>query len=131
MSIFVNTIDQLTLVECIKSGYFKRHISNQRKLYAKRLECLKSLVKKYFVDRALLHTNDSGHHLIVEIQGFKFTEIEINSLRKKNIIIDTAANHAVEPDKNDYSKLIIAFSNLSPENLERGMKEVRNLIMIK
>lgn len=121
----VNKLDQLALAEFIRSGGLERDLSRRKKAYARKFHFLQQSITRLFRDKADVLTNQSGLHLILHLKHHQSTSEDIKWLRQKGVIAETVAMHAIHPAEEDCEKWIIAFSNISEEDLLQGLKVLK------
>jgi GntR family transcriptional regulator/MocR family aminotransferase len=124
----VNKLEQLALAEFIKNGYLERDLATKKKMYNKKFTFLKQTVNELFGDRVEIQTNSSGLHLILFFKDYIFSEKDMDTLYQQGLIEETVAKHSIVPEKDDFSKLIVAFSNISETDLLKGLNLIKKLI---
>lgn len=116
----VNKIDQLALASFIHKGYLERHLLAKKKSYAEKFAFLKSLLSVHLHDAGII-SNDSGLHLVVALNSI-VTQFDIDEFTKQGFGIDTVNMHSLnQKTVVDDNRIIIAFSNIKAEELERAI----------
>lgn len=124
----VNKLEQLALAEFLRNGGLERDLTTKKKMYYKKFLFLKQTVVELFGKNVVIESNNSGLHLILYFKNYKFSDGDINSLYQEGLIEERVSKHSIRPLEEDYSKLIVAFSNISKEELYSGLVIIKKII---
>jgi GntR family transcriptional regulator/MocR family aminotransferase len=117
------TIGQLALARFIAEGWLERHISRMRKTYLRRRNLLIRCLEDAFGDRVVFLGRSTGLHLVAAFRDIKFTEELVQRIAAFGINVVPVAAHAVVKG-NHSDKLILGYSNLTPEQIETGVRRL-------
>ncbi|MBN1500433.1 MAG: PLP-dependent aminotransferase family protein [Spirochaetes bacterium] len=128
-SVFITTnkIEQLIMSEFILRGYFEKHIYKMKKLYGSRFRFLVRTISEKFGDEAVLHSNGSGLHAVLEFKNFIFTESIIRELNADKITVETVNMHLINNEIPD-NRIIISFSNNDEKSIADSLSVIKTAV---
>ncbi|MDL4839435.1 MocR-like pyridoxine biosynthesis transcription factor PdxR [Aquibacillus rhizosphaerae] len=120
------TIEQVILARFIKDGHLEKHIVKMRKLYNKKRAFLIKCLKNEFGDLVTILGASTGIHLVGQF-NIKFSTKILDEIKLNGVNIFPVENHALVKGHHN-NKLIFGYGNLTEEELEQGIKRLRNVI---
>ncbi len=123
-----NSFTQLAVMDFINSGEMERHIMRMNKLYAKRRNCLISLLKENFSDTVKVLGDSSGLHIVAEFRDIIFTPDLINDLAAAGVGVKSVEEHAIVKGCHA-NQVILGYANLEPEEIKIGIERLKNVLI--
>jgi GntR family transcriptional regulator/MocR family aminotransferase len=121
------TVDQLTLARFIDEGHLQRHILQMKKLYAKRRLTLIRSLAKAFGDKVRILGDATGMHLIADFLKLRFSPKEVERFRSGGVRVYPVEEYAIVHGRHA-NRLVFGYGNLSPEQIERGVSRLAQLL---
>ena len=117
-------LEQKTLAEFIKEGYFEQHIRKMRKLYLKKRNHLITCLNQYFGDRVTISGSEAGLHFAAAFRGAKFDREQMAAIRNEGLEITPMSKYCLsEASERKYENtLIFGYGNTPIESMEAGVK---------
>lgn len=112
----------------IKSGMFNRHIHQVRKVYDEKTKKLVDSFKLHKIDWLLPQTKIKGAKTFMELPNSMNKSILINSLHKKDIIIEGLEKHYYTNNQTD-KRLKLDIANIDIEKIEGAVEIISNEVM--
>ena len=124
----VPSFEQYTLARFLSRGYFEKHINRMRKFYKNRRNAVVSLLENcVFSDKLTILEQDAGLHFLLKIQTeLSDTELE-RRLESAGIRIRALSSY-YHDKKEDLHCLVVNYSGLKEEALEKALGEIENIM---
>ncbi len=110
--------EQAALADFIAEGHLERHIRRMRRAYGARRDALVESLGRYFGDRAEIHGDAAGMHLLVR---FKDPKIAEKAVAAKVQLASSAACYLTEPPEGEF---ILGFSAVSERAIREGIRRL-------
>ena len=120
-------VEQLTLARFIEEGHLERHILKMKRIYRKRREALIAALTTNFPHRVRVSGDATGLHLIAEFHGRAFTEQMLADLEDAGVRLYPVERHAIRKDRHQ-SKVILGYGNLTPGEIEEGVRRMKTVL---
>ena len=120
-------LEQKALAEFLAGGHFERHLRRSRTRNSARRAALLDALERHFGDRVTVQGENAGIHLVVwfrERPGEPF-DAAIERAAAAGISVHSVAPYYLGDPPGD--GLLIGFSNMTPETIERGIAELARL----
>jgi len=123
-------LDQAVLAEFLESGFYDRHLRRTRKVYKRRLDCLKACLEKHFGD-ADLSGADGGLHVVWRLPpGSPPANVIERRARARNVgvyALNSGGAHDFDlSSRNDV--LVLGYSSLKEEDIEHGISLLSGIV---
>ena len=119
----VPSFEQYTLARFLSRGYFEKHINRMRKFYKSRRNTLMSLVEASPLgDRLTVLEQDAGLHFLLKIDTDLPDSLLTARLEQAGIRVKTLSSFFHDHEHRDLHCLVINYSGLPPEHLEKALK---------
>ena len=117
-------LEQRTLAEFLKAGYFEQHVRRMRKLYLKKRNCLITCLDQYFGDRVTISGAEAGLHFVATFRGAKFDREQMAAIRNEGLEIAPMRKYCLseESERKYENTLIFGYGNTPIESMEAGVK---------
>jgi 2-aminoadipate transaminase len=120
---------QATLAEFLRRGYFAKHLSKMRKLYATRLTALDEALRKHMPEETRWTRPEGGMCLWLELPpGFDASELLIHA-KERGLLFAPGRYFYVQSHLPNTLRL--GFANLSEKELARGAATLADLLRIE
>ncbi|MCY3031126.1 MULTISPECIES: MocR-like pyridoxine biosynthesis transcription factor PdxR [Aerococcus] len=94
----VSTFEQYSLAQFIREGYFEKHINRMRRLYSKKREKVRRLIRDQFSpDQCQIIEGETGLHLLLKFQTALSDQKVKDRLLKKGIGIKSVSDYDMSP----------------------------------
>ncbi|OIJ22408.1 GntR family transcriptional regulator [Anaerobacillus alkalidiazotrophicus] len=120
------TIEQVILAHFIQHGHLEKHVIQMRKLYKRKRDFLIACLKNEFGNLIKIHGASTGIHLVGEF-NFKFSKKILDEIKENGVNIFSVEKHALVKGNHD-NKLIFGYGNLTEEELEEGVRRLKNVM---
>lgn len=107
-------LEQLTLAGFMEMGHFEKHLRKIKKIYKKKNELITNFINSYKNNNIRIIGNDSGLHMMLEVNSTKSIEDIINKAREFNIYLET-----VEGYNKDRLLILLTYSGIDEEEIEQ------------
>lgn len=122
-----NSVSQLALLRFIESGDLERHIRKMKKVYRSRREHMTELLNRYFPNQYRIQGGSAGMHAVLELQDVIFTPELIKHIRDNGVYVVPVEEHAIV--KGHYeNQIILGYAHLSLQDMEEGLRRIRDVI---
>jgi GntR family transcriptional regulator/MocR family aminotransferase len=122
-----NGLCQLTLARFISEGLLERHIAKMRKVYRKKQETLKVLLKDAFGDAVEISGQTTGLHLVLRFPGYLFREDALYKLKQKGLRIEPVSAYCIKT-KAHHDKLVLGYGQVREQDIARGIRVLKEYI---
>lgn len=122
-----STFEQLVLAQFMKEGHLEQHISKMKKIYRRRREKLVECLNNRFCDRALIHGDSTGLHLVVEFRGVTFSDEVMHKIHAQGVNVYPVELHTIRKSVHS-NKVILGYGNLSLEKIEEGIARLERAL---
>jgi 2-aminoadipate transaminase len=120
---------QATLAEFLRRGYFAKHLSKMRKLYATRLTALDEALRKHMPEETRWTRPEGGMCLWLELPpGFDASELLIHA-KERGLLFAPGRYFYVQSHLPNTLRL--GFANLNEKELARGAATLADLLRIE
>ncbi|GAF64622.1 transcriptional regulator [Bacillus sp. TS-2] len=113
----VSRIDQVVLAEFMKNGDFEKHLNRMKKIYRRKLERVKSILKPYEQDLTIVGEQSGLHIVLVVHNGLTEKEL-IDKAKEKNLKIYPLSSYSMKNSSTTPPKFVIGFASIQEEKLE-------------
>jgi len=110
--------EQAALADFIAEGHLERHIRRMRRTYGARRNALVESLGRYFGDRAEVHGDAAGMHLLVRFNDPKIAE---KAQAAKVQLASSAACYLTEPPEGEF---ILGFSAVSEHAIRAAIRRL-------
>jgi DNA-binding transcriptional MocR family regulator len=120
---------QATLAEFLRRGYFAKHLTKMRKVYASRLDALDEALRKHMPEETRWERPDGGMCLWLELPpGFDASELLIHAKERGLLFAPGRYFYVQAPLPNT---LRLGYANLDEKELARGAATLAELLRIE
>ncbi|HVO58934.1 MAG TPA: PLP-dependent aminotransferase family protein [Dongiaceae bacterium] len=120
---------QASLAEFLRRGYFSRHLSKMRKLYATRMHVLDEALRKHMPEETRWTRPEGGMCLWLELPpGFDASELLIHAKERGLLFAPGRYFYVQSPLPNT---LRLGFANLDEKDLARGAATLADLLKVE
>ncbi|MBP2637522.1 MAG: transcriptional regulator, GntR family with aminotransferase domain containing protein [Firmicutes bacterium] len=117
-------LEQLTLYEFMKQGYWERHLRKMRTVYRKKHDALLNAIERHFGNCVTILGQGAGLHLVIELIGNSGNEKDlICRAEEKNIRIHPLTD-TYHSDNHQSAKIMLGFGKMTPEQLDKGIRQL-------
>ena len=118
-------LDQVLVARFMQQGHFARHVRKMRKLYTQRQECLIENVRNHLSDYLDPRETDTGMEIIAKLSpGLSACRLA-QAAAKQGLEIMPLSKLAREVEIDD--QIALGFSAFSPEQIHRGVVQLRSI----
>ena len=124
----VSSFEQYTLARFLSGGHFEKHINRMRKFYrSRRSRLVSALSGCAYADRLTIREEDAGLHFLLKVDTALSDEDLTERCAEQGIRVRTLSSyyHSRVPEE-DRHFLVINYSGLREEDLERFLREIEN-----
>jgi len=120
---------QATLAEFLRRGYFAKHLTKMRKLYATRMSALDEALQKHMPEETRWTRPEGGMCLWLELPlGFDASELLIHAKERGLLFAPGRYFYVQSPLPNT---LRLGFANLNEKELARGVATLAELLRVE
>lgn len=125
----VPKIQQMTICNFMKEGYFERHLNRMRSSYKKKHDFLMEEIKKRKWIRKVYGDN-AGLHVIAEIESH-FSDEELTKLAQGiGIRIYPISEYYIDKNKvPEYPAILLGYGGLTEKEIEQGFRELDKIML--
>ena len=125
----VPKIQQMTICNFMKEGYFERHLNRMRSSYKKKHDFLMDEIKKRKWIRKVYGDN-AGLHVIAEIESH-FSDEELTKLAQGiGIRIYPISEYYIDKNKvPEYPAILLGYGGLTEKEIEQGFRELDKIML--
>ena len=125
----VPKIQQMTICNFMKEGYFERHLNRMRSSYKKKHDFLMEEIKKRKWIRKVYGDN-AGLHVIAEIESH-FSDEELTKLAQGiGIRIYPISEYYIDKNKvPEYPAILLGYGGLTEREIEQGFRELDKIML--
>jgi len=118
----VSLLEQRTLYEFMRQGYWERHLRKMRTIYKRKHDALIQSVKRHFGHRANIIGQGAGIHVVLElVDNFLDEKDLISRAWEKNVRVFPLSD--TYQCNNKYpSRVMLGFGRMKPDELEKGIE---------
>lgn len=118
----VSLLEQKTLSEFMKQGYWERHLRKMRTIYKRKHDALIQSINRHFGNRVNILGQGAGLHVVLELVDNSLDEKElINRAWEKNVRVFPISD--TYQCSNQYPlRVMLGFGRMNPEELEKGIE---------
>lgn len=118
----VALLEQRTLYEFMKQGYWERHLRKMRTMYKRKHDAFIQSIYDHFGSKVKIIGQGAGLHVVLELINQSLDEKElIHRARKKNVrVFPLSDTH--QSDKNYPTRVMLGFGRMNPSELEKGIE---------
>lgn len=125
----VSNFEQYTLAKFMERGYFEKHINRMRNYYRKLQD---SIIKSEILGKIefgkRMEKNHGGLHFLLKVDTDYKEEKLRDIMKKRGVEIAFLSDYYQEKHRAENNVLVINFSGLSVESLEKGMKALYEVL---
>ena len=121
----VPSFEQYTLARFLSRGHFEKHINRMRKFYRQRRNNVITKLNRFpLADRLTILEQDAGLHFLLQVKT-ELTDRELTDLLEKAGIRIQALSEYYHDTRRDLHCLVVNYSCIREENLEKAMEKMR------
>ena len=125
----VSTFEQYTLAAFIRQGYFEKHINRMRNYYRAQRDKVMTAIKNHpLYSRVKIKEEDSGLHFLMEIDTTLSDSELISAAKEKGVNLSCLSHYYHNPATAPEHTLIINYSSLSKDNIEKSVEMLFDII---
>ena len=125
----VSTFEQYTLAAFIRQGYFEKHINRMRNYYRAQRDKVMTAIKNHpLYSRVKIKEEDSGLHFLMEIDTALSDSELISAAKEKGVNLSCLSHYYHNPATAPEHTLIINYSSLSKDNIEKSVEMLFDII---
>jgi GntR family transcriptional regulator / MocR family aminotransferase len=118
----VSLLEQRTLCEFMKQGYWERHLRRMRTIYKRKHDALIQSINRHFSNRVNILGQGAGLHVVLELVDNLLDEKELISRAwEKNVRVFPLSD-TYQCNKHYPSRVMLGFGRMNPDELERGIE---------
>lgn len=118
----VSLLEQRTLYQFMKQGYWERHLRKMRTIYKRKYDVLIASIDRYFGCRVKIIGQGAGLHIVLELVDSTLDEKELISRAWEKDIRIFPLSEAYQWINKHPSRVILGFGRPNPDDLEKGIK---------
>jgi GntR family transcriptional regulator / MocR family aminotransferase len=122
-------LDQVALAVLLESGRYDRHLRRMRTVYANRRDVLVHALAEHGPDVGV-HGLAAGFHAVARLPGQLDEDAIVAAARARSIglhgMSEFRSNGSTGPPE-----LVLGFGNLTTDAIQRGIREIRDLIRVE
>ncbi|MFB6468758.1 PLP-dependent aminotransferase family protein [Cytobacillus sp. Hz8] len=118
----VSRIHQKTLELFMKQGHWDRHLNKMRTLYRKKQKVLVQAIREYFQDQVRIIGDQSGLHLLLEIQKKDSEEALIEKAARVEVKVYPTSIYYQDLPMLDKPQIMLGFGGLSEAEIKEGIR---------
>lgn len=122
-----NSVSQLALMRFIESGDLERHIRHMKKVYRNRRDLLLQLLDQYFPQQYQVLGDSAGMHLILALNGIKFSPDMVQRIRNSGVYVVPVEEHSIVKGLH-LNQIIMGYAHLTLQDMELGLQRIRSAI---
>lgn len=119
--------EQLALAQFIEEGHYARHLAAMRRLYRKRQQQLREVVRDTLSVPHALHGGEGGLHLTVSIPGIDDAAV-VREARQFNLAPHALSRFYLHPSP-EQSGLVLGFGNTSSAHFTAAVRTLNRIIV--
>ena len=124
----VPSFEQYTLARFLSRGHFEKHINRMRKFYRQRRNTLVSLLENCtFSDSLTILEQDAGLHFLLKVKT-PLTDRELTEALEKAGIRIRALSEYYHENQKDRHCLVVNYSGIKEENLQKALDSLNNIM---
>lgn len=125
----VPSLEQYTLSEFIKNGYFERHLNRMKRKYrAKKDELLNILKESPLNDRIVISETMAGLHFTVKLKTMKSDEQLKAEAAKNGMKIKFLSDYTKEKTVSASSTLLINYTSLESDTMKKAVSILEKIL---
>lgn len=118
----VSLLEQKTLCEFMKQGYWERHLRKMRTLYKRKHDALIQSVHHHLNYQVNIIGQGAGLHVVLEFVNNSIDEKDlISRAGEKNVRVFPISD-TYQCNKHYPSRVMLGFGRMNPDELEKGIK---------
>jgi GntR family transcriptional regulator/MocR family aminotransferase len=117
-------LEQLTLSEFMKQGYWERHLRKMRTLYKRKHDALLNAIDRHFGDSVTILWRGGGLHLVIELADSSVNEKELIGRAAEKGIRIYPLSDTYHSNSNQPTRIMLGFGKLTPEQLDTGIEQL-------
>ena len=122
----VSNFEQYTLAAFIKQGYFEKHINRMRLYYARQRQKIKEVLEKGAPGLSCeILENDSGLHLLLQLNAQCGDRQVKETLARQGIRIETVSDHCLQTAGQFQHQFLINYSCIDLDRLDTALAALR------
>lgn len=117
-------LHQLTMAEFMRSGEWERHLKRMRKIYEQKMHVMMDSLRQYFPQHVEIIGDKAGLYVMISFTS-SYTEQQLIqlALNEQVKVYPTSNLYLTEDCSNP--KLLLGFANVSNEEIERGILQLK------
>lgn len=121
----VSRLHQDTLYKFMSQGHWSRHLNKMRTVYRKKHAVLIAAINKYLNEKIKVIGENSGLHILLQVKNGMTESQLIISAMDMNIKVYPSSVYYYKDNKNETPCVMLGFGALSEEQIEQGIKTLK------
>jgi GntR family transcriptional regulator / MocR family aminotransferase len=118
----VSLLEQRTLSQFMKQGYWERHLRKMRIVYKRKHDALIQSIERHFGARVNILGQGAGLHVVLELLENIIDEEElIHRAQRKNVRVFPITD-TYQFNNHHFSRVMLGFGRMDPDELEKGIE---------
>jgi len=119
--------EQAALAELLRTRKFDRHVHRMRSVYGQRREALLKSLSTAFGTGCEPWGDAAGLHLAVAFPGMRFDASFLTRCLTRGLHVVPVADHCIQKGIHE-DKLLLGYGHLGPEEIEKGIRLLKDII---
>jgi Transcriptional regulators containing a DNA-binding HTH domain and an aminotransferase domain (MocR family) and their eukaryotic orthologs len=123
----IDMVNQIALYKFISSSKYTKHIFKMKKIYKSKMLYITSRLRELFGEYILINGENSGLHIAVTFQNYRFDKHFEEILLQNGLSIDLLTDYQQNPS-GETNTLIFGFGNLEIQEIETGLQRLKEVL---